>query len=946
MHRQAAVLCLVASAFAFRGPAARRAAITRRPAGLEAIFEQKKGGAALSREAKAILKKGEAHLKKVNELEATYDGKSDAELRAEASALKAELQTLKSDEEADEATAAKVFALAREAAWRVLQLRAYDVQILGGHAMATGALAEMATGEGKTLAAVAPTLLGALRGRGALLVTSNDYLARRDADSVGLVFRFLGLSVGLVEATMTPASEERRGAYACDVTYVSNAEIGFDYLRDQLALDGEDLVLPQREKDIEDLFWWCLVDEADSILIDEARTPLIISETTEAPAAKYSVARDLAEGVLREGLHYDVDLKGRSVTLNENGYAEAENALGKTIFDAKDPWAPFLLSALRAKELLEKDRDYMVDGQDVKLVDAFSGRVLEGRRYADGLQQAVEAQENLPCSNQTRPSAQVTFQSLFRTVPTRLAGMTGTASSDAKELQDVYDLTVVPIPTALPIARKDYDDAVYQTIDAKNRAAAAEVARQHKEGRPVLVGTTSVDASDAFLARLKRDYGLEAEVLSARPDAAKREGAVVAQAGRLGAVTVATNMAGRGTDIKLGGSARDLARLYVEECLRGGDGAGLLNVRGQESSLVIAPATHDAVAAARAGAAELLQEDLDDGVADLVALAADGRAVSRAPAVLKARAAIDAVVADVGDVLKAEKAQVAALGGLYVVGTERHESVRVDDQLRGRAGRQGDAGASRFFVSVKDAMFVNFGGERIADMMQTFRVGDDLPVEAKTVTDALSKIQAKVEAFNAEQRTNVLKFDDVQDGQRRALYATRRRLLLAGPDDAAATFARWVADAILATAQSVDRDAAPGDDPDALLAARLAQFFGPGLALDEPARAALQQKDAAALAAAPAVAALASDLLARVAAARPARPAAESFTKVALLRLDGLWAEHLLNMNYLKENVQLRTLQQTDPFQEYQREGYDLFQALQTRIRADAVYSMVQMARG
>jgi preprotein translocase subunit SecA len=302
------------------------------------------------------------------------------------------------------------------------------------------------------------------------------------------------------------------------------------------------------------------------------------------------------------------------------------------------------------------------------------------------------------------------------------------------------------------------------------------------------------------------------------------------------------------------------------------------------------------------------------------------------------------VAADVSEVLSEEKRAVEALGGLYVVGTERHESVRVDDQLRGRSGRQGDAGASRFFVSVKDPMFVNFGGERIADMMKTFRVGDDLPVEAKTVTDALSKIQRKVEDFNAEQRTNVLKFDDVQDGQRRALYATRRRLLLADGDEASSTFTRWVADSIIATARSVDREKV--DDPDALLATRLGQFFGKAPALDASASKALRDGDADALAAAPAVAALAGDILERVGVARPMRPAAESFTKVALLRLDALWAEHLLNMNSLKENVQLRTLQQTDPFQEYQREGYDLFQALQTRVRADAVFSMVQMARG
>jgi len=731
--------------------------------------------------------------------------------------------------------------------------------------------------------------------------------------------------------------------------YVSNAELGFDYLRDQLALDESELVLPKRaDGGIEGLFWWCLVDEADSILIDEARTPLIISETTDPPRGKYAVSKDLAEAVLTNGVHYDVDEKSKAVTLTEAGYAEAARTLGADLFDAKDPWAPFVLAALKAKELLVKDRDYMVDGGAVRLVDAFSGRILEGRRYADGLQQAVEAKEGLAASNQTRPSAIVTFQALFRTVPVRLAGMTGTAASDAQELRDVYGLEVVPIPTALPIARKDYDDAVYGTVDAKERAAAAEVARQAAAGRPVLVGTTSVDASDAFVQRLTRDYGLDAEVLSARPDAAKREAAVVAQAGRKGAVTVATNMAGRGTDIKLGGSASDLARLYVEAALTGDDArAALLDVKAardeMKAELVVSAAAEEKIALAKAACADLVGDD-EAGVAELVALAADGRAVSRANAVTTTRDALDAVRADLAPTLDRERADVTSLGGLYVLGTERHESVRIDDQLRGRSGRQGDAGASRFFVSVRDPMFLTFGGERIAGLMKNLRVGDDLPVEAKAITEALTKIQKKVEEVNAEQRTNVLKFDDVQDGQRRALYATRRILLEADDASAASTFAAWTAEAVAATARSVDRDATPGDDVAAMLDTRLGQFFGPAAPLlDADARTKLDDVDA--LAEAPTVRAAADAILAGVGKNRPARPAAQSFTKIALIRLDALWADHLLNMNYLKESVQLRSLEQVDPFQEFQREGFELFMALQTKIKADAVYSMVQMAR-
>ncbi|KAH8075243.1 ATPase-coupled protein transmembrane transporter [Aureococcus anophagefferens] len=910
-----------------RAPAARRApATTIVTAAVEspvqAIFEQVRGGSVLSGEAKSLLKGAEQCVGRVNALEADMEALSDAGLRDLAKTLGDELSALDQSREASDAQVASAFALAREAAWRVLKLRAYDVQLLGGYVMSRGALAEMATGEGKTLAAVAPTLLGALRRRGALVVTANDYLARRDADGVGLVLRFLGLSVGLVESSMAVGGDDRRDAYASDVTYVSNAELGFDYLRDQLALEEAELVMPSRPgaSAVEELFYWCLVDEADSILIDEARTPLIISETTAAPKAKYDVARDLADGVLQKGRHYDVDEKGMSVILTEAGYGECERTLGTSMFDPKDPWAPFVLGALRAKELLLRDRDYLVDGAGaVKLVDAFSGRVLEGRRYADGLQQSIEAKEGLVCSDQTRPTAQVTFQALFRTLSSRLAGMTGTALSDGKELGDVYKLTVVPIPTALPIARKDYDDAVYRTVDAKERAAAAEVVRAHKDGRPVLVGTTSVEQSDAFVERLLRDYGLAASKLSARPDAAARESAVIAQAGRLGAVTVATNMAGRGTDIKLGGSASDLAKLVAESRLLDEDYAALLEVGARRLGH---RDRRDAIAAPRRGAAADAvggAANLDrDAALQLLALAAEGRAIAAA---------------------------VVRAGGLYVVGTERHESVRIDNQLRGRSGRQGDAGASRFFVSVDDPMFKTFGGDQIAKLMETFRVGDDLPLEAKSVTENLGKIQAKVEAYNADLRVNVLKFDDVLDGQRRALYATRRRLLLDGADDAAANAREWAADALLAIAKSVDRDAGADGDADALLAARLDAFFGPGaLRLDADALAVLGEGEATKVAALPAVAACVDGLLDAVAEKRPAGPPTESFTKLALIRLDKLWADHLLNMNYLKESVQLRTLQQTDPFQEYQREGFELLTALQTKIKADTIDSLLQIA--
>lgn len=898
------------------------------------IFELSKsqkqvdGQRIVSAEGSALLKECQKSLSDISKLESELEAMSDVELR---NALKDDMTT--------------VFGVVREAAWRVLQMRPYDVQMLGGLVMARGGLAEMATGEGKTLAAVAPVVYHALKKKGSLVVTTNDYLARRDADSVGQIARFLGLSVGLVESSLSPA--ERRDAYACDITYVSNSELGFDYLRDNLAFSSEEVVLREQ-------FGFALIDEADSILIDDAKTPLVVSEQVVAPTEKYAIAKELVDGVLRETVHYDVDLKKSAVTLTEIGYKECLATLGVTdLADPQTPWAPYISNALRAKALLEKDRDYVIrEGGEVAIVDAFSGRILEGRRWSDGLQQAVEAKENLPASNLTRPAATVTFQALFgggnrRRLCDVLSGMTGTASTDADEFESVYNLVVAPVPTALPVARKDYEDAVYATVEAKWRAAAAEVARAHKTGRPVLVGTSSIEDSEDFAKRLAENYGIFARTLNARPDAAKAEGAVVAGAGRLGAITVATNMAGRGTDIVLGGDAKFIVKSYLENKLAGGDDDEFDLPVDDEIKLELDEAAKEAL--------ELLLSDGDekklssDEAAQVAAAAVESS--KGAAALSRLRSASRAARTSVAESLAEEREKVLELGGLYVIGTQRHESRRVDRQLRGRSGRQGDPGASRFFVSVEDDIFKRFGGDKIKSLMRTLRVGEDLPVEAKAVTEALARIQEQVEKYNGELRSTTLTFDEVLDVQRRQIYSWRSRIL--AKRNVRAMCKAWTATTAASVVASVKRDKGDAD----MLRARFGQIFVAS------SQAYLPDANLVDLIKAPdflggddddeeeeavdqTLCLFGLDVDAtceRIEKIRSAGPATDAFAALAILQIDKLWADHLTNINDLKESIQFRAYAGTQPTDEFQQDAFVLYRKLRAKIKTDTTYSFFQL---
>jgi preprotein translocase subunit SecA len=860
----------------------------------------------------------------------------------------------------------EAFAVVREAARRVLGMRHFDVQLIGGMVLHDGQIAEMKTGEGKTLVATLPSYLNALTGRGVHVVTVNDYLARRDAEWMGQVHRFLGLSVGLIQQDMSPA--ERRRNYACDVTYATNSELGFDYLRDNMATDISEVV--QRE------FHYCVIDEVDSILVDEARTPLIISGQVERPQEKYQQAARLAQQLVRaaemgkDGIDpegdYEVDEKQRNVILTDEGYAKAESLLGVSdLFDAADPWAHFVNNALKAKELFIKDVNYIVRNDDVVIVDEFTGRVMPGRRWSDGLHQAVEAKEALPIQPETQTLASITYQNFFLLYP-RLAGMTGTAKTEEVEFEKTYKLEVTVVPTNRIRSRRDLPDQVYKTETAKWRAVAMETADVHSQGRPVLVGTTSVEKSE-LLSALLQEQGIPHNLLNAKPENVEREAEIVAQAGRAGAVTIATNMAGRGTDIILGGNTDYMARLKVREVLLP------RLVRPEEGHRPPVPLQREASAGFSATATPVrppsearaigalfpceLSGDTDAALAQvartlvqlwgdrsLTVLDLEDRitsAAEKAPSedegILALRQVISRIRADYDAVIAAEQSGVREAGGLHVIGTERHESRRVDNQLRGRAGRQGDPGSTRFFLSLEDNLLRIFGGDRVAGLMNAFRVEEDMPIESGMLTRSLEGAQKKVETYYYDIRKQVFEYDEVMNNQRRAVYAERRRVL-EGRDLKRQVLGygeRTMDDIVDAY---VNPELPPEEWDLSRLTAKVKEFVNlladlqpeqlQGLTMEE-LKAFLHEQLR-----------IAYDL--KEVAIEQMRPGlmreAERF--FILQQIDTLWREHLQSMDALRESVGLRGYGQKDPLIEYKNEGYDMFLEMMTQVRRNVIYSM------
>ncbi|MEO0947078.1 MAG: preprotein translocase subunit SecA [Cyanobacteria bacterium J06641_5] len=912
------------------------------------------------------LKKLQPLVAEISLLEEEIAQLSDDELRGKTAEFKQMLSKAGSlDDERDllDDILPDAFAVVREAGKRVLGMRHYDVQMIGGMVLHRGEIAEMKTGEGKTLVATLPAYLNALTGKGVHVVTVNDYLARRDSEWMGQVHRFLGLDVGLIQSSMAPADRQRN--YACDITYTTNSELGFDYLRDNMATDIAEV--SQRP------FNYCIIDEVDSVLIDEARTPLIISGQIEKPTEKYIRAAEVARALETE-THYEVDEKARNVLLNDEGFAAAEEVLGvRDLYDPENPWAHYVFNAIKAKELFTRDVNYIVRNDEVTIVDEFTGRVMVGRRWSDGLHQAIEAQEGVPIQRETQTLASITYQNFFLLYP-KLAGMTGTAKTEETEFEKIYNLQVTIVPTNLPSKRGDAPDVVYKSEEAKWRAVAEECAEMHEMGRPVLVGTTSVEKSE-LLSSLLAPLEVPHNLLNARPENVERESEIVAQAGRRGTITIATNMAGRGTDIILGGNADYMARLKLREYFmpklarpedddalavgvpaagakrpEGGQGFGgaataqkkvkTWRASPQIFPTEISPATEAALKEAVDLAVDAygLQSLSELDAEEKIAIAAEKAPVSE-PTIVKLREAYQALMEDYQPLTDNEHDEVIGMGGLHVIGTERHESRRIDNQLRGRAGRQGDPGSTRFFLSLQDNLLRIFGGDRVSGLMNAFRVEEDMPIESKLLTSSLENAQRKVETFYYDTRKQVFEYDEVMNNQRRAIYAERRRVL-EGQElkqqvleygeqtmtDIVDAYINpelppeeWDIEAMLAKVKEFvylleDLEVAQFED---LTVMEIKTF------LNEEIHKAYDIKEAQ-------VEQLQPSLMRQ----------AERF--FMLTQIDTLWREHLQAMDALRESIGLRGYGQRDPLIEYKQEGYEMFLEMTVDVRRNVVYNLFQ----
>ena len=805
------------------------------------------------------LKRLEKIVAEVNAHETSTQSLTDEQLRGRTEEFR---QRLAAGEELD-VLLPEAFATVREAARRTLGQRHYDVQIMGGAALHQGNIAEMRTGEGKTLVSTLPAYLNALTGQGVHVVTTNDYLAERDSEWMGRVHRFLGLKVGVILASMTP--HERREQYRADITYGTNNEFGFDYLRDNMAWNLADCV--QREHH------FAIVDEVDSILIDEARTPLIISGPADKATKWYVEFANIASRLVRD-THYEVDEKKRTIGVLEEGVTKVEELLRiENLYEAVNtPMIGYLNNAIRAKELFKRDKDYVVMQGELLIVDEHTGRMLQGRRYNEGLHQALEAKERIDIKDENQTLATITLQNYFRLYK-KLSGMTGTAMTEASEFMQIYKLGVVPIPTNRTMCRIDQSDLVYKTEEGKFAAVANDIVERHRKGQPVLVGTVSVEKSEVLSQTLKK-RGVPHEVLNAKQH--EREAAVVARAGTLGAVTVATNMAGRGTDIMLGGNPEFMADFELQR-------------RG--ISPVDDPETYE-----REWPAEIARQK--------------------------------AAVAK-------EHEEVVALGGLYVLGTERHESRRIDNQLRGRSGRQGDPGESRFYLSLQDDLMRRFNSAMVERFLTAAGIPEDQPIESKMVSNAIRSAQTQVESQNFEMRKNVLKYDDVMNRQREVVYRERREVLEG--KDISELVREFIDDTISAYVAAATAEGYPEDwdleklwnalkalYPISFTVEHLEQETGGRQGLDSDfltdrilsdAQAQYAEREST----------LGADVL------------RELERKILLSVLDRKWREHLYEMDYLQEGIGLRAMAQRDPLVEYQKEGYELFSAMMDSIAEEMV---------
>ncbi|MGI9018049.1 MAG: preprotein translocase subunit SecA [Euzebya sp.] len=808
----------------------------------------------------------------VNELEEDVKALSDTELKACTDVFKKRIE----DGETLDDLLLDAFATVREAAWRVLAQRPFDVQVLGGIVMHNGDIAEMRTGEGKTLTSTLPVYLNALSGKGVHVVTVNPYLASRDAEWMGRVYSFLGLTTGYVYPQQSKV--DKQSAYACDITYGTNNELGFDYLRDHMVLSPDQLM--QRGHN------FAIVDEIDSILVDEARTPLIISGPADQSSKWYEIFARRIAPKLKNELHYEVDEAKRTVAVTEEGVEKVEQLLGvgNLYENANTPLIHHLQNAIRAKELFRRDDEYIVEDGEVLIVDENTGRTLAGRRYSEGLHQAIEAKEGVKIQEENQTLATITLQNYFRTYD-KLAGMTGTAKTEEKEFAETYEMGVVAVPTNRPVARDDHGDQIYKSLDAKLNAVVKDLKTRQESGQPVLVGTVSVERSEQLSQRLTV-AGVDHEVLNAKNHF--READIVAQAGRLRAVTVATNMAGRGVDIQLGGNPEAMATKIAKR---------------------------------EAGAEPVLDPESGE---------VEPEGVWRQ----RYQAAYDTALADCTTECEQQKKEVLELGGLYVLATERHDSRRIDNQLRGRSGRQGDPGESRFYLSLEDDLMRLFNASAVESIMTRLNMPEDLPIEAKMVSKAVARAQAQVESRNYEIRKNVLKYDDVMNAQRRIIYS-ERDTVLHGEDEAVEAIAeQFVEDSVANLAEVFAPPGVFSEEWDLdQLEERVATVFGiddldvdPAEyegkdghfqlreALEELAMARFEQREEE----------VGPDVMRQVE------------RRVILSVVDRVWREHLYEMDHLRDGIGLRAVGQRDPLVEYQREAYNAFVEIQARIKEEA----------
>ena len=858
----------------------------RVPRGAERVFTMGLFTKLFGTRSEREVKKLEPQVEAVMALEEPYKKLTDQELRAKTQEFKARYAS----GETLDALLPEAFAVCREAADRVLGMRPYRVQVVGGIVLHQGRIAEMKTGEGKTLVAILPAYLNALAGRGVHIVTVNDYLAKRDSEWMGKVYRFLGLSVGLIVHDLT--AEQRRAAYAADITYGTNNELGFDYLRDNMAIYKQEMV--QRGHA------FAIVDEVDSILIDEARTPLIISGKGEESSKLYEMADYFVSRLKKQvfsttdskelqdqyDCDYIVDEKDRSVSLTQKGIEKAEQFFN--VENLADPenatLSHHINQAMKARGLMKRDIDYVVKDGEVIIVDEFTGRLMYGRRYNEGLHQAIEAKEGVKVASENKTLATITFQNFFRLYD-KLSGMTGTALTEEEEFSGIYNLDVVEIPTNKPVIRIDDPDVVYKTEAGKYRAVIAQIKECHAKGQPVLVGTISIEKSELLSQMLKRE-GIPHNVLNAKHH--EKEAEIVAQAGHLGAVTIATNMAGRGTDIMLGGNAEYMAKNELRK----------------------------------------------QGLSDELIAESNSFAETEDPEILAARAAYTEAYKRFKVETDKQAELVRQAGGLFIIGTERHESRRIDNQLRGRSGRQGDPGETRFYLSMQDDIMRLFGSERIMNMMETLGIDEDTPIDARILSGAIENAQKTVEGRNFQSRKNVLEYDDVMNVQRKIIYEQRRQVL-DGEDlqKNIQSMMRFYVDTYVASAFGEQPKLADKQHFFEMMTHFEPIFFPAGTWL-------LSDEELAALTREQAEEKILS-LMQRAYAKREEQftsPVMREIERVVTLRVvDEFWMDHIDAMDDLRQGIRLRAYAQTDPVIEYKREGFDMFEAMNDAIKEEIV---------